>query len=289
MVLDRERIMTELATCAVGHTLDYYESVPSTMPIAHALATEPATRSGTVVIAEEQTAGRGRRERRWETPSGQALLMSFIFKAPFAVVPTHFFMLASLAILEGIGAYLPALTPYLGMKWPNDLLLGTSMADAGKTGGILIESRYRGATADVLIPGCGVNVLQTAETLPATPPGAPPATSIAHFCQTQPGLATLASTLDRTALFIHICQQWARLYTDPALTTAALQQRWAARLWTLQQPVIVQSTTTDGMASQVSGMATAVTEDGQLVVETADGNRHCFAAGDVSIRRATGS
>lgn len=286
MVLDRERIMTELAACAVGHTLAYYESVPSTMPIAHELATAPATRSGTVVVAEEQTAGRGRRERRWETPSGQALLMSFIFKAPFAVAPTHFFMLAGLALIEGIGAYLPALTPYLGLKWPNDLLLGNSMADAGKTGGILIESRYRGAAAEVLIPGCGVNVLQRAATLPATPPGAPPATSIHHFCQTQPALAALAPALDRTALFIHICQQWARLYTDPELTTAGLQQRWAARLWTLQQPVIVQHTEDGGTGRPISGLATAVTADGQLVVETATGEQHCFAAGDVSVRRA---
>lgn len=286
MVLDRERILTELAAGAIGHTLAYYESVPSTMPIAHELANDPAIRSGTVVVAEEQTAGRGRRERRWETPSGQALLMSFIFKAPFSVAPTHFPMLAGLAMIEGIGAYLPALTPHLGLKWPNDLLLGTDMADAGKTGGILIESRYRGANAEALIVGCGLNVLQAAAALPATPPGAPPATSIRHFCQTQPALSALAPALDRTALFIHICQQWARLYTAPALTTADLQARWAARLWTLQQPVIVQSTEAHGVVTEISGLATAVTADGQLVVETATGERHCFAAGDVSVRRA---
>ena len=286
MVLDRERILAELATCAIGHTLVHYESVPSTMPIAHALAADPAIRSGAVVVAEEQTAGRGRRERRWETPTGQALLMSFIFKAPFPVAPTYFPMLAGLAMIEGIGAYQPALTPYLGLKWPNDLLLGTSMADAQKTGGILIESRYRGATAEALIVGCGLNVLQAAPALPATPAGAPPATSIRHFCQTQPALAEQALTLDRTALFIALCQQWARLYTDPTLTAATLQQQWAARLWTLQQPVIVHSTHADGAVVQTSGLATAVTADGQLVVETADGERHTFAAGDVSVRRA---
>lgn len=287
MNLDRERIMNELATCAIGHTFVHYESVPSTMPVAHALADEPAIRSGAVVVADEQTAGRGRRERRWETPRDQALLMSFIFKAPFAVAPTHFPMLAGLAIIEGIGAYQPALVPYLGLKWPNDLLLGTAMADAGKTGGILIESRYRGATAEALIVGCGLNVLQSAAALPTTPPGAPPATSIRHFCQTQAALANLAPTLDRTALFIHICQQWTRLYTDPTLTATVLQQRWAARLWTLQQPVMVQRLKADGTIVQINGLATAVTADGQLVVEAADGEQHCFAAGDVSVRRAT--
>lgn len=287
MELDRKRITTELATCAIGHMVVHYESVPSTMPIAQALANDPAIGSGAVVVAEEQTAGRGRRERRWETPRGQALLMSFIFKAPFAVAPTLFPMLAGLAMIEGISAYQPALAPYLGLKWPNDLLLGTSMTDAQKTGGILIESHYRGATAEALIVGCGVNVLQPATALPPTPPGAPPATSIRHFCQTQPELTDLALSLDRTALFINICQRWAQLYTAPNLTAAALQQQWSMRLWTLQQPVIVQNTHADGTVAQISGLATAVTVDGQLVVETADGERHCFAVGDVSVRGAS--
>ena len=286
MQLDQERITTQLTNCAIGHTLFYHESVPSTMPIAHALASEPAIRSGTVVVAEEQTAGRGRRERRWETPAGQALLMSFIFKAPFPVAPAYFPMLAGLAMLAGIGAAVPALAPYLGLKWPNDLLLGTRMADAGKTGGILIESHYHGATAAAIIVGCGVNVLQTAATLPATPPGAPAATSLQHFCQTQTTLAEHPHSIDRTALFIQICHQWAQLYTDPHLTPAALQQQWAARLWTLQQPVSVHSTNAHGEVVQINGRATAVTADGQLVVETADGERHSFAAGDVSLRRA---
>lgn len=286
MRLDQERITSQLAHCALGHTLFYYESVPSTMPIAHELARDPAIRSGTVVVAEEQTAGRGRRERRWETPAGQALLMSFIFKAPFRVAPPYFPMLAGLAMLAGIGAAVPVLTPYLGLKWPNDLLLGTKMADAGKTGGILIESHYRGATAEAIIVGCGVNVLQTAATLPTTPPRAPAATSLQHFCQMQAALAEQQISLDRTALFIQLCHHWAQLYTDPRLTPAALQQQWAARLWTLQQPVIVQSTNAQGEVVQISGRATAVTADGQLVVETADGERHCFAAGDVSLRRA---
>lgn len=288
MQLDQERITSQLADCALGHTLFYYESVPSTMPIAHELANDPAIRSGTVVVAEEQTAGRGRHDRRWETPTGQALLMSFIFKAPFPVAPAYFPMLASLAMIGGISASVPALAPYLGLKWPNDLLLGTGMADAGKTGGILIESRYRGASTEAIIVGCGINVLQTAATLPTTPPGAPAATSLQHFCQTQPALVAQPPALDRSALFIQICHQWAQLYTDPHLSPSTLQQQWAARLWTLQQPVIVQSTNERGAVVQIQGRATAVTADGQLVVETAAGERHCFAAGDVSLRRASG-
>lgn len=284
MLLEPERITEQLADCPVGHTLVYYQSIPSTMPIAHQLAADSTVRSGTIVVAEEQTAGRGRLQRRWETPLGQALLVSFIFKAPFRVLPTHFPMLTGLAIWQGIRAHLPPLAPYLGLKWPNDLLLGSEMATAGKLGGILIESVYRGDQAVAVIVGCGVNVLQEQAMLPQTPPGAPPATSIQHFLQTQPALAAACPTLNRTDLLIAICRTWAQLYMDPTLGPATLLQRWSQHLWTLQQPVVVQTMAANGESIQITGRAVAVTPDGQLVVESAAGERYSFAAGDVSLR-----
>lgn len=285
MLLDQPRLTAALTDCAVGHTLFYHQSVPSTMPIAHGLASDPAVQSGALVVTEEQTAGRGRGERRWETPVGQALLLSFIFKAPLPMPPFCFPMLAGLALSQGLVDYLPPLATRVGLKWPNDLLLGTSMADAGKVGGILIESRYRGNAVEAVVVGCGINVLQTVSALPPTPPGAPPATSLHHFLQCQPALALLAPTLDRTDLLIALCRRWARLCTDPQLTPTALHEQWAARLWTLHQPVVVQSNDAQDQPVQITGQAVAVTPDGQLVVETATGERHRFAAGDVSVRR----
>jgi BirA family transcriptional regulator, biotin operon repressor / biotin---[acetyl-CoA-carboxylase] ligase len=169
MELHLDQLTAELADCGVGHTISYYQSIPSTMPIAHTLAADPTVHSGAIVVAEEQTAGRGRQQRRWETPSGQALLVSFIFKAPFPIAPLFFPMLAAVALVNGIGVYLPSLVPYLGLKWPNDLLLGINRARAGKVGGILIESVYRGAEAEAIIVGCGLNVLQDQSALPPTP------------------------------------------------------------------------------------------------------------------------
>jgi BirA family biotin operon repressor/biotin-[acetyl-CoA-carboxylase] ligase len=285
MLFVQQKLTNALADCAVGHTLFYHHSVPSTMPIAQQLASEPAIRSGTLVVAEEQTAGRGRGERRWETPAGQALLFTLIFKAPLLAPPLFFPMLAGLALSQGLIDYLPPLAPVVGLKWPNDLLLGTTMADAGKVGGILIESRYRGAEVEAVLVGCGVNVLQEGNVLPPTPPGAPPATSLYHFLQRQPSLAAHCPPLDRTDLLIAICRRWGQLYSEAQLTPTALHERWSARLWTLRQPVIVQSTDTQGQAVQITGQAVAVTLDGRLVVETPDGERHRFAAGDVSVRR----
>jgi len=286
MLLNPERLATELSTCAIGHTLFYHHTIPSTMPIAHQLAADPAIRTGAMVVAEEQSAGRGRLQRRWETPPSQALLVSFIFKPPVPVEPTHFPMLAGLAIMDGIASYLPPLAPYLGLKWPNDLLLGTNMADAGKVGGILIESVYRGNEVAALIVGCGVNVLQDRAALPETSPGAPVATSIKHFSATQPMPAKVGLPIDRTELLIHICRRWEELYTDPQLSAEKVHQRWSARLWTLQQPVRVQTTNRNGEPLQITGQAIAVASDGRLVVEDTVGTRHLFAAGDVSLRTA---
>lgn len=284
MVLNQERISQQLAACQIGHTLAYYQSIPSTMPIAQQLAADPRVRSGAIVVAEEQTAGRGRRQRRWETPAGQALLMSFIFKAPLRVAPMYFPMVAGVALRQGIATHLPALAPYLGLKWPNDLLLGLDMSSAGKVGGILIESVYHGAEAVAIIVGCGLNVWQAEADLPQTPPGAPPAISINQFLQTQPMLAAHLPHLDRTELLITICQQWAALYTDPALTPERVHQQWSQQLWTLHQPVVVQTSQADGETVVISGQATGVMPDGRLVVESATGERHLFAAADVSLR-----
>ncbi len=284
MELDQSRLADELADSPIGHTFFHYQSIPSTMPIAQTLAADPAIRSGTLVIAEEQTAGRGRQQRRWETPASQALLVSYIFKAPFPLPPASFPMMTGVAILRGIEAHLPSLAPHLGLKWPNDLLLGTTMADANKVGGILIESIYQGGEPAAIIVGCGLNVLQDRQALPETPPGAPDPTSMRHFLQTRPALAAASSPLDRTDLLINICRQWSQLYTALPITPLMIHALWAARLWTLGQSVVVHATDAQGEPIQIAGVATEVMADGQLVVESATGKRHSFAAGDVSVR-----
>ncbi len=81
-LLDLTRIAMSLNRSLVGHTIDYHASIPSTMHIAMELAALADTRSGTLVVAEEQTAGLGRLKRAWEAPASQALLLSLILKPP---------------------------------------------------------------------------------------------------------------------------------------------------------------------------------------------------------------
>ena len=88
--------MVALATQRVGRPLWHYTRVPSTMPLAHAMAANGAS-DGTALIADEQTAGRGRRGRAWHAPAGSAILCSIIFRPPLP--PERLFALTALVSL----------------------------------------------------------------------------------------------------------------------------------------------------------------------------------------------
>ena len=173
-------------------------AIDSTMAVAHRLAVDPATRSGTVVVAEEQTSGLGRLQRRWVAPPNQALLATLILKAPHLPANMSFLpMIAGIAAVRAIAWLVPDLTDDLGLKWPNDVVIGADLASARKTGGILIESSFLRDQVDFALVGIGINVNQDAATLPVVPADAPPPTSLR---------VVVGRTIDRTALLIAASQ-----------------------------------------------------------------------------------
>lgn len=129
--------------------LDLFTSIPSTMDTAHALAANGAP-AGTLVLAEEQTAGRGRGGKRWRSRPRAGIWMTLIER------PNDADALAVLTIRLGLKAA-PVLERYVDepvrLKWPNDLLLRR-----GKLAGILVETRWRESHVDWLAIGMGINV-----------------------------------------------------------------------------------------------------------------------------------
>lgn len=113
----------------------HLDSVSSTQDVARDMPI------GSIVVANHQTAGRGRLERRWEAPPGTALLVSFVLE-PNALLS----LAAGVAAAEACG-------PQVRLKWPNDLLIGDR-----KLGGILVE-----ATAHKAICGIGINLTSAPE------------------------------------------------------------------------------------------------------------------------------
>ena len=158
--LDLNRVREALHGAAVGHTIDYHPTIDSTMPRAMELARNPATKSGTVVLTEEQLAGQGRRGRSWSAPFASSLLFSVIFVGPTATqVAATLSILAGVAVADAISDECPTLRDRLRLKWPNDVVVlkdeSTSddrqddSADDGygykKVGGILAQVDYHGS------------------------------------------------------------------------------------------------------------------------------------------------
>lgn len=217
---------------------------------------------GTVVLAEAQTAGRGRLGRRWVATPGSSLLFSLLFRPPepFLHYASRVTMVCGLALREAV-AEVAGLQPAL--KWPNDLIVERH-AGWGKLAGILSEI---GAVEPAfLMVGIGLNVNVSQEQLPFL---APNATSL---------LAELGHPVDRVALLDAFLRRAEALYARLCVGWEPLSQ-WREALAWLGCSVLASSPT-----GEVRGVAVDVTEDGALVLRQEDGARVHFPVGDVSLR-----
>ncbi|MFG3018381.1 biotin--[acetyl-CoA-carboxylase] ligase [Streptomyces sp. NPDC048254] len=217
---------------------------------------------GAVLVAEEQTAGRGRLDRQWTAPARSGLFFSVLLKP--AEVPVARW--GWLPLLTGV-AVATALARVAGvdtaLKWPNDLLL-TVGDEERKAGGILAER----AGEDAVVVGVGINVTLRAEELPV-----PQAGSLA--------LAG-AVTTDRDPLLRAVLRsledwygRWRAAEGDPA--RSGLQEAYAAGCATLGRTVRAEL---PGGRSLV-GEAVAVDGDGRLVIATEAGVQEPVGAGDI--------
>jgi BirA family transcriptional regulator, biotin operon repressor / biotin---[acetyl-CoA-carboxylase] ligase len=144
--LSSELISKGLKTGVIGRQILFYPTLPSTMDSARDLARE-GVGEGAVVIAGEQTAGRGRLKRAWLSPGGNVAL-SIILQPDKKSLP-YLVMIASLAVARSIEVVTSQKTQ---IKWPNDVLIGGK-----KVCGILIENEFNGNQAAFSIIGIGIN------------------------------------------------------------------------------------------------------------------------------------
>ncbi|MBM3486809.1 MAG: biotin--[acetyl-CoA-carboxylase] ligase [Alphaproteobacteria bacterium] len=204
---------------------------------------------GLAVRAERQTAGRGRRGRRWESPAGN-LHLSLVVTIPDRPVAELAFV-AGLATAEAVAVLVPA-NHALRLKWPNDLLL-----DGRKLGGILIERE--GAFA---IIGIGVNVAVAPQV------AAYPATALAAIGGPPVGLDDLAR---RIAAAI---ETWYLRWRDDGF--APVRAAWLGRAAGLGETMEAHLPTT-----RLCGIFRTLDADGALVIEDATGTMHRVTAADV--------
>lgn len=146
----------------LGIPRHHFTSVDSTMDIVSRLAAEGAPH-GAVVVADEQTAGRGRAGRIWNAPAGSSLLMSVLLRPPVDIDRlTTLPLIAGVAIAEAIEG-IADFTTSIALKWPNDIYVGDK-----KLAGVLMQSSASGAGRRVVNLGIGINVTTEARDLPQT-------------------------------------------------------------------------------------------------------------------------
>jgi len=237
----------------------FLPSTTSTNDVARDLAARGAP-EGTVVVADYQTAGRGRMGRRWLAPPGTALLCSILFRpdAP-AHRTTDLTTIVALAAADAI-QQTAGLTVML--KWPNDLVV-VRPDGWRKLGGLLTETGLSADRLEYAVVGIGINVNIPTEALPNL---SPDATSI---------LAETGQGTDRNLLLERMLEGVATRYERWQMGERP-HAEWAARLATLGQPVRVVTA-----ESELQGIAERVDEDGALLLRTPDGVLHRVCAGDV--------
>jgi BirA family biotin operon repressor/biotin-[acetyl-CoA-carboxylase] ligase len=221
-----------------------------------------------VAIAEYQTAGRGRRGRKWSTPLGAGLCMSVGWQFADAPADLSALTLAVGVVVRRVLARVARVD--IALKWPNDLVW-----DERKLGGILLELTGEGQGGCHVVAGIGVNVALPPELLPSlsdwprgavdlatagAPRGAPPRAALA-----------IALIEELTELFASYAETGFRAYRDDFRAADYLRGR----------PIRLEEA-----SGTVLGKALGIEADGALLIETAAGARRRVVAGDVSVRSA---
>jgi BirA family biotin operon repressor/biotin-[acetyl-CoA-carboxylase] ligase len=223
-----------------------------------------------LVVADLQTAGRGRLGRRWEAPAGAALLLSLALRPAWlrAERGVALVWMAAVALCEATEAVAPIKA---ALKWPNDLMLPLPdqqppTATSAKAAGILLEVGTGARGLEWAIIGCGVNVS-------AAPPAEAtryPATSLT---------AASGRPVSRLALLRALLQRLDHWHGAlMAGDEAALFAAWRGRLITVGRPVRIE--TPGGV---LEGFAEGVDSDGALLVRDAAGALQAVTAGDVGL------
>lgn len=291
-LLAPDAIIAGLNTSVVGRDVACFAQLPSTMDEARRRAAAGAA-EGLVVLADEQTAGRGRLGKPWVAPPGSALLLSLLLR-PRWLAPERAFALTMLAATGLCTAVEEATGLRPMLKWPNDMLLPQQNAELSienvenpalatpamrflnaqrsmlnappqaKCAGILAELHARAGAIEWAVVGIGVNV----HACPPPEQTSYPATSLD---------AALGAEVDRLALLRALLRALDAGYA--ALRGGgydALFAAWRARLATLGQAVCVST-----QAGAVEGVAEGVSATGGLVVRGADGALRTVTTGDV--------
>lgn len=256
-----DEISFGLKTKFVGSNIHYEETLDSTQKVAYRLAYEGAP-EGTIVIAEEQLAGRGRMQRKWHSPKYSGIWMSVILRPeiPPQKAP-QLTLITAVAVVQAIQET-TGLHPQI--KWPNDILLSGK-----KITGILTELQAESDKINSIIIGIGINVNQREEDFPKEIKEI--ATSILNELGQPVSRAKLIQSLLKNLEKLYL------LYLDKGFQPIKL-------LWESYAISIGEFITARTLNKTITGRALGITEDGVLLMEDEAGTVHHIYSADIDLK-----
>jgi len=260
MFLTPSSLKKHLAGKFIGHKLYYYEEIGSTNDEAFRLGVQGAP-EGTALIAESQSAGKGRLRRTWHSPPGANIYTSVILRPRFEPdLAPRISLAAGVAVAETLDPYCPG---KVSLKWPNDVQIGGK-----KVCGILTQMKTATGVIDFVVVGIGVNVNW----------------NLKEFPEDIQKMATSLSVeagreVSRLELIILLYENLAKCYSELSQNGfAPLRKKWLDRTTMIGKPVSVIFG-----KETINGEAADLDEDGSLVI-LVDGNKKVkVAAGDATV------
>lgn len=251
-------IKATLTTERLGNEIYSFQETSSTSDVASALARGGAE-EGTVVVADKQTAGRGRIGRSWESPPSVGIWMSVILRPRVPPMNAPQLTIASAVAVADLLHEETGLEA--SIDWPNDIVVRGK-----KVCGILTEMVAEQDRVEFVILGIGLNVNHTEQDL------SPELTDIATSLYLEDGVKR-----DRTALLCKLLERFETYYEMlQAGRFSEIAARWSANSYTLGRRV---RCTSDGQP--VEGISESLGLDGALLVRTDDGELRRVTSGDV--------
>ena len=268
---DPEELQAVLNTRNLGHNLIVFNRVGSTNEFLKRLARRGAE-AGTTIIADEQTAGRGRLGRRWHSAPGKGLWFSFLLRPELETEKVGLISLAIAAVLAEAISHACHLE--CTVKWPNDVLISGK-----KVCGILCETQISPTGVDSIIAGVGLNVNHRYDDFASE--WRPHATSL---------MLASGNLWDRKTLFVKLVSAFDQNLCERLPDKlAALVEKWCGRCPALGHTITVipaPSAPHHRHDEPTTGIFAGIGEGGELMLRMPAGDLRFFAAGEITLPKA---
>ena len=259
-IFGQHELESRMNTRWAGHPVTFYESLGSTNQQAKSDA-ENGAAQGALVVADMQTAGRGRRGRAWSSPAGTNAYFTLILKPSYKPESASMVTLVmALAVAEGIRSTCGV---DAGIKWPNDIV-----ADGRKVCGMLTEMSVEREYIHHVVTGVGINVKRQE----FAPEIAATAVSLEELCEKK---------ISRAELIVNVMRAFENYYDvfERECSLAGLKEQYNSLLVNCGREVRVLDP-----KGEYQGVSQGINERGELLVELAGGSVQAVYAGEVSVR-----